>query len=346
MTDAPRLTTLVQGGGCARKLAQSSLLDVLRTLTPAAHPWIDERPGPVDDAAVVRPEGAARSMVLTIDVVTAMVDDPRAFGGIAAVNAMSDVWAMGGRPEVALSFVGFPNDKLGLEVLAEIMAGMQEAAGRARCAIVGGHTIGDSEPKAGLSVVGSVDPARVWSHRFAREGQALVLTKALGTGLVGQAIRKGTASDELVRAATAQMLALNDRACEVGLTFEATACTDVTGFGLLGHLRNVLEASSLSATIRAADVPLIPGALAVAEAGVVPAGSRRNLTRALEVTHFDAAIPEPLRLLLADAQTSGGLLLCLPEERAASAVSRLRDEGVGAAVVGALRAGPPRILVS
>src|SRR5262249_6487152 len=162
------------------------------------------------DAAIVRPfdggSGGARSMVLTIDVITPIIDDPRAFGAIAATNALSDVYAMGGRPEVSLSFVGFPTDKLPLSVLGEVLSGMQEACAGARCAIVGGHTIADAEPKAGLAVVGSVDPARVWSHRNAREGQALVLTKALGTGIVGQAIRAGIADPSWVEAATAQML--------------------------------------------------------------------------------------------------------------------------------------------
>jgi selenide,water dikinase len=288
-------------------------------------------------------------MVLTIDVITPIVDDPRVFGGIAAANAISDVYAMGGRPEVALSFVGFPTDKLPLSVLAEVLAGMQETCARARCAIVGGHTIADVEPKAGLAVVGSVDPTRVWSQRSAREGQALVLTKALGTGIVGQTIRAGTADEALVRAAIAQMLELNDRAAEVGLALGATSCTDVTGFGLLGHLRNLIEASNLSAEIAAHSVPLLEGVLSLAAAGAVPGGSKRNLAYASAIADFSAEVPEPLRLVLADAQTSGGLLLCLPEERAEEAVTRLWDAGCArAARIGVLgRAAPsPRIRVS
>jgi selenide,water dikinase len=285
---------------------------------------------------VVRPE-PGRALVLTIDVITPIVDDPRAFGAISAANALSDAWAMGGRPEVALSFVGFPTDKLGLEVVAEAIGGMNDACRRARTAIVGGHTIIDSEPKAGLAVIGSVDPARVWSHTAAREGQALVLTKPLGTGIVGQAIRKGDAPAALVAAATAQMMDLNDRACEVGLAVGATACTDVTGFGLLGHLRNILEASNLGAEIVAADVPLLEGVLEIAASGVVPGGSRRNLERALAVTAFGAEVTDTRRLLLADAQTSGGLLLCVPAARARETVDRLHDAGSShAAVIGHL----------
>jgi selenide, water dikinase len=285
---------------------------------------------------VVHP-APGRSLVLTIDVITPIVDDPRAFGAIAAANAMSDVWAMGGRPEVALSFLGFPTDKLPVEVLAEALAGMNDACARARTAIVGGHTIGDTEPKAGLAVVGSVDPGRVWSHRSAREGQVLVLTKPLGTGIAGQAIRKGDAPPSLVAAATAQMMDLNDRACAVGLACGVTSCTDVTGFGLLGHLVNILDASALAADLDASAVPLLDGVLPLAEAGVVPGGSRRNLARALTMSEVAPEVSEAVQILLGDAQTSGGLLLCLPEDRADEAVRRLREEGYEkAAVIGRL----------
>src|SRR4051812_42982489 len=166
-----------------------------------------------------------------MDVITPIVDDPRAFGAIAAANAMSDVYAMGGRPELALSFVGFPSDRLPIEVLGEILQGMRDACARARCAIVGGHTIVDPEPKCGLSVTGSVDSQRVWSHRHARAGDALVLSKRIGTGVAGQAIRAGKAGDDLTARVTAQMARLNDSACEVGLALGASSCTDVTGFG-------------------------------------------------------------------------------------------------------------------
>lgn len=279
-------------------------------------------------------------MVLTIDVITPIVDDPRAFGAIAAANAMSDVWAMGGRPEVALSFAGVPTDKVPLEVLGEILRGLQEACARARCAIVGGHTLADAEPKCGLAVVGSVDPARVWSHRSARAGDALILTKALGTGIVSQAIRAGRADAALVARATAQMLALNGPACEVGLAVGASSCTDVTGFGLLGHLRNVVEASDLLATLHAGAVPILEGVLGFAEEGLVPGGSKRNLAYASAVTVFADDVAEAQRLLLADAQTSGGLLLCVPEARAEEALARLRDAGCDrAALIGHLE--PP-----
>lgn len=272
-----------------------------------------------------------------MDVITPIVDDPRVFGGIAATNALSDVYAMGGAPEIALSFAGFPSDKLPLEVLGEILAGMQDACARAGCAIVGGHTLADAEPKCGLAVVGSVDPARVWSHRSAREGDVLVLTKPLGTGIVGQAIRAGKADEDLIARASAQMLALNAAARDVGLLLGASSCTDITGFGLLGHLKNLVEASDLAATLHASRVPLINGVEAIAESGVIPGGSKRNLAYALAVSEFAPDVSETQRLLLADAQTSGGLLLCIPAANAGDAVRRLVDAGCEhAAAVGEL----------
>lgn len=284
-----------------------------------------------------------------MDVITPIVDDPRAFGAIAAANALSDVYAMGGRPELALTFVGFPTDKLPIEALREILQGVRDTCARARCAVVGGHTIVDPEPKCGLSVTGSVDPARIWSHKNAAPGSALVLTKRIGTGVAGQAIRAGRASADLIERATAQMTRLNDAACGVGLALGATSCTDITGFGLLGHLRHIVEASNLTARLRAAGVPLIEGVRAFADEGAVPGGTKRNLKYAAPVTSFADTVPEPLRFLLADAQTSGGLLLCMPEYSAAEAVRRLLDAGCeGAAIIGALEPhaeGAPHIVV-
>jgi selenide,water dikinase len=305
---------------------------------------VDGSTGPLDDAAVVRPEGLDRSLVFTIDVITPIVDDPRAFGGIAAANALSDVYAMGGSPQVALSFAGFPTDQLPLEVLHEVLAGAQATCARARCAIVGGHTVSDTEPKFGLAVVGVVDPERVWSQRYARPGDALIVSKRIGTGIVGQAIRAGQARDELIVRATEQMLRLNDRARDVGVAMHASSCTDITGFGLLGHLRHLVEAAGVTAVIDARRVPLIEGTLELIGAGLVPGGTHRNASYAATVTAFDESVPSELRLALADAQTSGGLLLCVPSKHASEAVTRLHDAGCeGAAMVGELSspaAGP------
>jgi selenide,water dikinase len=273
-------------------------------------------------------------MVVTMDVITPIVDDARAFGTIAACNSISDVYAMGGRPEVALTFLGLPTEVLGDEIVGEVLEGVHELCARAKCAIVGGHTMKDSEPKCGLAVIGSVEPDRVWSQRFARVGDALVLTKPIGTGLVGQSIRQGNADARAVAAAVAQMSALNDVACEVGRRFGAHACTDVTGFGLLGHLRNVVEASAVEARLTASAIPMLPGVLALAAGDCVPGGSRRNLEYANAVTRFDEAIDEATQLVLADAQTSGGLLLFLPRANATDAVTAMADQGVAAAIIG------------
>ena len=291
--------------------------------------------GPLDDAAVVCPEGAERALVLTLDVITPVVDDARAFGRIAAANALSDVYAMNGDPEIALSFVGVP-DELGLDTLEQILAGMAEQAHAAGCAIVGGHTIRDVEPKCGLSVVGSVERERIWSHRSARAGQALVLSKALGTGVVAQAIRAGRAEPSWVDAAVASMQTLNRVARDAGRRHGATSATDITGFGLLGHLHQLAAASGVAARIRAAEVALLPGAREAVALGLVPGGSKRNLRYV--AAHLSGATDEDPALvtLLADAQTSGGLLLAV-EANAARALAE--ELGAPARVIGELVAG-------
>ena len=307
---------------------------------------MDSRTGPLDDAAVVRPEGAERSLVMTVDVVTPMVDDPETFGAIAAANALSDVYAMGGVPEVALSFIGFPSDVLPLSMLRSIIVGMSETCMRAGCAIVGGHTVIDPEPKAGLSVTGSVDPMRVWSQRGGVAGQSLVLTKALGTGILVNAFKKNLVEPADFEAAVVQMRTLNARARDLGAEAGATACTDVTGFGLLGHLKNLVEASGVVAHLDVSRIPLLRGVLALATAGAVPGGSRKNLRFAESVTRFGEQVSEATRLVLADAQTSGGLLLTVPEEVAEALSEQLRAEGHAAAVIGKLEKGEPSIVVA
>ncbi len=299
------------------------------------HRWVSSETGPLDDAALVCPEGSTRAMVLTIDVITPIVDDAEAFGRIAAANSISDVYAMGGVPEVALSFVGIP-DSLGLEVLEQILRGAANAALEAGCAIVGGHTIRDSEPKCGLCVIGSVERDRAWTHTRARAGQKLVLTKPIGTGVVAQAIRAGSAEPEWIEAATRSMASLNRAACEAGQRHGVSAATDVTGFGLLGHLRHVADGSGLEARLSAGAVPLLPGARQAASAGLVPGGSKRN--RRYVDAHLDGAsnVDPTLLTLLCDAQTSGGLLLCVPEDHADAIVSEL---GAPAAIVGELVEG-------
>jgi selenide, water dikinase len=299
-----------------------------------------------DDAAVVRvPNG--RDLVLTVDVIAPLVDDPETFGAIAATNSLSDVWAMGGVPRFALNLVFFPDDQLSLDVLDAILAGGARACAEAGVAVVGGHSVRDPEVKFGLSVTGDVGPGELWSNRTAKPGQALVLTKALGTGVIGQAIKKGVASEHATAAAIASMTMLNASAARIGHTHGVTAATDVTGFGLLGHLRNIVRGSGVGAVIELAMLPVLPDALVHLRANVCPAGSKANRAFIADLARWAPGIPlaaeppsdtepELLASLACDAQTSGGLLLCVPAERAAACVAELRAAGLPAARIGEL----------
>jgi len=299
-----------------------------------------------DDAAVVRVPGG-RDLVMTVDVIAPLVDDPETFGAIAATNSLSDVWAMGGEPRFALNLVFFPDDLLPIEVLDLILAGSARVCAAAGVAVVGGHSVRDPEVKFGLSVTGDVGPGELWTNRTARPGQALVLTKALGTGVIGQAIKKSLASEAAATAAIASMTTLNQGAARIGHAHGVTAATDVTGFGLLGHLRNIVRGSGVAARIELARVPLLPDALVHLGAKVCPAGTKANrafvadLVRWADGSAFAAEQADDseseLRATLAcDAQTSGGLLLCLPADRADACVAELVTSGLAAARIGEL----------
>jgi len=292
-----------------------------------------------DDAAVIRVAGD-RALVLTTDFFTPVVDDPYDFGRIAAANALSDVYAMGGRPLWCLSLVGWPREKLPLEDLGKVLQGAAEVVARAGAAIVGGHSIDDPEPKFGLVAVGEVHPDRITTNAGARPGDRLVLTKAIGTGVIATAIKQAKAPADVVTAAIASMTTLNDGAARAARTAGVRAATDVTGFGLLGHLSQMLVASGVAAELEATAVPLLPGARQLAEAGFIPGGTKRNLESVAQTTVFDASLEESTRVLLADAQTSGGLLLAIPEARVGALLDALRAEGTpAAAVVGVITAG-------
>lgn len=300
-----------------------------------------------DDAAVVRHAGG-RDLVLTADVIAPLVDDPEAFGAIAAANSLSDVWAMGGEPRFALNLVFFPDEQLPLEVLDAILAGGARVCAEAGVAVVGGHTVRDPEVKFGLSVTGEVAPGAAWSNRDARPGQALLLTKALGTGVIGQAIKKGVASEATITAAIRSMTTLNQGAARVGHAHGVRSATDVTGFGLLGHLRNIVRGSGVGARIDLASLPLLPGAKEHLRAKVCPGGSKANRAYVAELVRWadgraftaepaDDSESELLASLACDAQTSGGLLLCVPADRVAACVADLRALGLPAAQIGELR---------
>jgi selenide,water dikinase len=297
-----------------------------------------------------------RDLVLTADVIAPLVDDPEAFGAIAAANSLSDVWAMGGEPRFALNLVFFPDDVLPLEILDAILKGGARICREAGVAVVGGHTVRDPEVKFGLSVTGDVGPGEMWSNRTAEAGQALVLTKALGTGVVGQAIKKGVASPQAMEAAIRSMTTLNASAAKIGHAHGVTSATDVTGFGLLGHLRNILRGSNVGATIELAALPLLPDALDHMRNKLCPGGSKANRAHVAPDTVWadgkvfsaegDDSERELLASLACDAQTSGGLLLCVPGSMADHCVGALRDAGLSAARIGSLTEGAAKITLA
>jgi selenide,water dikinase len=336
---APRLTSFSHGGGCACKLSPTDLANVLAHLPQVSHDNLLVGAETRDDAAVykVAPDLA---IVLTADFITPIVDNPSAFGAIAATNAMSDIWAMGGDPLLAINLVGFPRDKLDLTVLEEIMSAGAAAVHECGCVVAGGHTIDDPELKYGLSVVGRVHPDRVVRNCTGRAGDVLLLTKPLGVGIVSTAAKQGVAPDPMLDTAIAHMTHANRVAGGIMREAGVSAATDVTGFGLLGHLGEMTRGSGLAAEVVLADIPLIDGVRDLAAQGVVPGGTRRNLRAASEFTAFGVAADEADRLVMADAQTSGGLLIAVPSARAAALAERLTSAGEMAATIGQLRQGP------
>ncbi len=268
-----------------------------------------------DDAAVVRMDDG-RLLLQTVDFFTPVVDDPYQFGQIAAANSLSDIYAMGGQPLFALNIVGFPIDTLPREVLTAILQGGIDKASEAGISIVGGHSIDDPEPKYGLVVTGEVAEADLLTNSFARPGDALILTKPLGTGIIATAIKRGVASDAIIAAAVESMRQLNKLAADLAHKYQASAVTDVTGFGLLGHLGEMCQASRVTARIGFSALPILAGASELAEQKILPGGTRRNLAHASGFTSIAADLTEVQRLLAADAQTSGGLLVTLPAEQA------------------------------
>jgi len=285
-----------------------------------------------DDAAVWRLDDD-RALVSTADFITPVVDDARTWGRVAAANSVSDVYAMGGRPLFALNLVGWNTDELATELLGELLAGGQDIATAGGFVIVGGHTIDDPEPKYGMSVTGEVHPDRILTNTALRDGDAIILTKALGVGIITTAIKSGAASDEDAAAAIASMVRLNDVAAHVALDAGATGCTDVTGFGLLGHLGRMALESGVRVTVDFDRIPFLPGARDHAARGVVPGGSRRNLLWGAEF--LDAGDHDEVdRLLVADAQTSGGLVFGVDPSRVDEVLSELSDTGHAAAMIG------------
>jgi selenide, water dikinase len=315
-------------------------MQVLRHLVPYEDPAVLVDARTADDAAVYRLAGD-RALVATVDFFTPIVDDPYDFGRIAAANALSDIYAMGARPLFALNLIGFPRDLLHTGILEEIIRGGGVVALEAGIAVVGGHSIDDAEPKYGMCVIGEADPELLTRNDAARAGDVLVLTKPIGTGIIATAIKQGIADDDVIRTAVASMTTLNRGAAEAMLRVGVSAATDVTGFGLPGHLRGMLCASGLAGEIDAGAVPLLPGVDELAAAGCIAGGTRRNLEDLAADVVWDDALSELQRLILCDAQTSGGLLIAVPAARADALIAELTAELTPVAtVVGRVVEGP------
>jgi selenide,water dikinase len=343
------LTQYSPGGGCACKMPQGLLGDVMASLRGdgllAAGASGPLRVGldPADDAAVYDLDGLdGRSLVATCDFLTPVVDDPYDWGRIAATNALSDVYAMGGRPLLALNLLGWPAE-LDRDLLGAVLRGGARAVADAGALLAGGHSIVDPAPKYGLAVVGAVDRDAILRKGGGRAGDALVLTKPIGLGVVGTAVKRGQADPGLVKAAVEVMTRLNAEAAAVARAFGLRGGTDVTGFGLIGHLHEMGRAGGVAAQLDAGSVPVLPGVAELVAGGCGPDGSRRTLANALDRGWFDpGGLDADRQLLLADAQTSGGLLLAVPADDADDLVAQLHERGDEAAdVVGRLVDGEP-----
>jgi selenide, water dikinase len=334
-TQSVRLTQRVKAGGCASKLPAGSLRQVLSGLPTQFDPNVLIGFDTSDDAGVYR-IGPGVALVQTVDFFTPLIDDPFTFGQIAATNALSDVYAMGGRPLTALAIVCFPQDAP-LEILEQIMRGGLSKMAEAGCVVVGGHSVRDAEMKFGYAVTGLIDPDRVYTNAGALAGDILILTKPIGTGAITTALKQGKSEAAWVERAVHSMTTLNSVASTI-----ATACpgvhaiTDITGFGLMGHGREMAFGSEVTLEIETDKVPLIEGALDAVAAGAIPGGllANRDFAECVVADFPGSRIPDGLRTLLYDPQTSGGLLISVAAENAATLLANLLDSGLTAAVIG------------
>jgi selenide, water dikinase len=329
-----RLTESVKAAGCASKLSPAALDKVLGKLPRQHDPNVLVGFDHADDAGVyqIAPDQA---LVQTVDFFTPVVDDPYTFGQIAATNALSDVYAMGGRPVTALALVCFP-DKADLEILERILAGGLSKMIEAGCFVIGGHSIRDDEPKFGYAVTGLIHPKKVLANAGAKPGDSLIFTKALGTGVISTATKKGKAEPAWIDAAVRSMTTLNKQAAEVIQQgkFRIHAMTDVTGFSMVGHAREMVLASNVSFQLNASSIPVLPGALECIRAGYIPGGLNNNRDFAECVVGYGNGVPEDLKSLLFDPQTAGGLLISVASEDSAQLIQSLNAVGVPAVQIG------------
>lgn len=331
-----KLTYFAQNGGCAGKIGPAILSQVLRQLPKQKNDRLLVGLETSDDAGVYQLDDIT-ALVQTVDFFSPVVDDPYIFGQIAAANSLSDIYAMGGKPLTALNIVGFPICSLGAYVLADILRGGFDKATEAGAIIVGGHTVDNPEPKYGLSVTGIVHPARILTNAGAKPDDLLVLTKALGTGILATAAKAEMFATG-VEAAIQSMIMLNRAAADAASTFAINACTDITGFGLLGHIYELAAASGVQVELYSHLLPVLPEAADAAAMGLIPAGAYANRNYLTQVT-FDDDVPENMRDLCYDPQTSGGLLFSIPNSEAELLVEKLKNQGiVQATIIGQIKA--------
>ncbi|WP_248924803.1 selenide, water dikinase SelD [Paenibacillus hamazuiensis] len=336
-----RLTSLSSKGGCGCKIGPADLSQVLRQL-PAAEPNPNLLVGldTSDDAGVYRLSDDL-ALVQTVDFFTPIVDDPYSFGQVAAANALSDVYAMGGKPLTVLNIVAFPISKLDKRILAEILRGAADKVKEAGATLVGGHSIDDNEPKFGLSVTGLVHPARVKTNAGARPGDKLILTKPIGVGIMTTSIKKGALSPEEIQRVTAVMTTLNKKAAEIMEPYDVHGATDVTGFGLLGHASEMAKGSGVGIRIGRRQVPVLPHVRELAEAGFVPGGTKNNYAHLEGSVTFAPSLDQIEQWILCDAVTSGGLLISVAADKADALLGDLLKAGVEAAMIGEVVADHP-----
>ncbi|MDQ1909871.1 selenide, water dikinase SelD [Paenibacillus sp. GD4] len=329
-----KLTSLSSKGGCGCKIGPADLQQVIRTLPPAEpDPNLLVGLDTSDDAGVYKLTEEL-ALVQTVDFFTPIVDDPYSFGQVAAANALSDIYAMGGKPLTVLNIVAFPIKKLDKSVLADILRGAGDKVREAGATLVGGHSIDDNEPKFGLAVTGLVHPSKAKTNAGAKPGDRLILTKPIGVGILTTSIKKDALSTDEVARVTSVMTTLNKKAAEIMEPYEVHGCTDVTGFGLLGHAAEMAKGSGVGLRIGRAQVPVLPRVRELAEAGFVPGGTKNNFAHLEGTISFEDGIDQIDQYILCDAVTSGGLLIAVAEEKAEALLADLVQAGVEASLVG------------
>ncbi|MBK7380999.1 MAG: selenide, water dikinase SelD [Ignavibacteriales bacterium] len=327
-----KLTRYTHGLGCACKLRPQLLEEVLKNIPIPLDKNILVGANTSDDAAVYKLDDKT-AIVQTVDFFTPIVDDPFDFGAIAASNSLSDIYAMGGKPLFALNVVGFPSNRLPMKVLEEILKGAQHIAEKAGIHIIGGHTVDDIEPKFGWSVTGIIHPDKVIKNNSAKPGDVLILTKPIGTGILSTALKQNLLDEETISELKSTMIELNKDAAEAMIEIGVNSCTDITGFGLLGHLLEMMNASNTSAVIELEKVPMLNNVLEFASSGIIPGGTKSNYEHTIKHVKYSNDISEIKRLVLNDAQTSGGLLISVPKSKYKSLLKSLQEREVSEAIV-------------